>query len=371
MAICRKTRQQIEAEALDWFLHFQEGVADEPSRQTFAEWLLRSPLHIEEYLVVSSSWQQLNVGSHAELATDALVAQARSHHEDNVVRLPGRLGAPASLTRSSGRQASGRGWLRTLVASLVLASGALWLMYFTWQPNTFQTVIGEQRSFALQDGSVLFLNTNSKVRVAWRSSERHIDLVRGEARFKVAKDPTRPFVVATSTAAVRAIGTLFNVRAEALSTQVAVLEGVVEVTQTQYRSSDAQNPVAPPMTPAAPQSLSRISLGAGERAAVTSLGIEPDTGPSIEAVSAWTDRHLVFRDQPLSTVVAEFNRYRAQPLVLDDPQLAALKIGGVFDLNDPDSLIAYLDAYETVQIDRRSDGSQHLSRRLASRDVKK
>lgn len=365
MGITRTNRKQIAAEAVDWFMDLHNSAADEARRQAFTEWLLRSPLHVEEYLQTSSAWQLLHVGSNGDLATDVLVAAAKSHHEaDNVVRLAARSGARSPYARASRRFFFGSAWMRALVASLVLAGIALSVLYLRWQPVTFQTVIGEQRSFNLQDGSVVFLNTNSKVRVAWLSDERHIDLVRGEARFKVAKDPARPFIVATRTAAVRAVGTLFNVRAEPLSTQVAVLEGQVEVTQTPQHRTGHLDPEEQPAS-VAPHPRSSIRLGAGERAAVTSVGIEPDAGPSIEAVSAWTDRHLVFRDQRLGSVIAEFNRYRTQPLVLDDPELAALKIGGVFDLSDPDSLIAYLGAYETVQVDRRSDGSQHLSRRPA------
>jgi transmembrane sensor len=83
------------------------------------------------------------------------------------------------------------------------------------------------------------------------------------------------------------------------------------------------------------------------------------------------ERRLVFRDQPLSAVIDEFNRYRTQPLVLDDPELAGLKISGIFDLSDPESLIAYLGVYETVQVDRRPDGSQHLFRAPAPTHAKK
>jgi transmembrane sensor len=241
-----------------------------------------------------------------------------------------------------------------------LAFAGLWVAYLSWYPAmTFQTAIGEQRSFTLQDGSLVFLNTDSKVRVGWSSAQRHIDLVRGEARFKVAKDPARPFIVATTTAAVRALGTVFNVRADQQNTQVAVLEGQVEV-----RVAPGQVTTEGLRVPAigAARIPSSVRLAKGERAAVTSLGIETDTGPPIAAVIAWTDRRLVFQDQPLNGVVREFNRYRTQPLVLDDPDLAALKISGVFDLSDPESLIAYLGAYEAVQVERKPDGSQHLFR---------
>ena len=366
MGITRRTRRQIAAEAVDWFLLLHERAGVEADRQGFSEWLLRSPEHVEEYLRVSCTWSLVNVDSEGDLAIAALVAAAKAHHEtDNVVTLSARFRprTPPAVSES-GRAPLGRKWRAVLVAALVWGI-VLSVTYLNWHSTmTFQTVVGEQSSFTLQDGSVVFLNTNSMVRVGWLPTERHFELVRGEARFKVAKDAKRPFTVATATAAVRALGTVFNVRAEPLSTQVAVLEGQVEVTVT---------PPGEPVT-AAPASVNEVStavqaaaiehvrLAAGERAAVTRRGIETNAGPPMEAVVAWTERRLVFRDQPLDVVIQEFNRYRTQPLVLDDPSLAALRISGVFDLSDPGSLIAYLGIYETVQVDRRSDGSQHLFR---------
>jgi transmembrane sensor len=366
MGITRRARKQISAEAVDWFLRLQETAAAELHRHGFSEWLLRSPVHLEEYLSVSCSWSLLNVGTNGLFNADELITAAREHHEaDNVVPLPTRFRRRPLLSRSeSGRGFSNRGWRVALAAALLVGIG-LPVTYLSWHfPMTFQTVVGEQRSFTLQDGSIVFLNTNSKVRVRWLPQERHIDLVRGEARFKVAKDALRPFIVATTTAGVRAVGTVFNVRAEAASTQVAVLEGQVEVTvaSTQEVVEDTQAPAKEGSAAVPARTASRVRLAAGERAAVTSVGIETNTGPPIESVLAWTERRLVFRDQPLNAVLREFNRYRVQPLVLDDPALAALKISGVFDLSDPESLIAYLSTYETVQVDRRSDGSQHLFR---------
>src|SRR5581483_6720366 len=207
MGITPRTRQQIAAEAVDWFLWFQETTAGEPERQGFSEWLLRSPVHIEEYLRVSCAWNLTNVGAEG---VDALVAAAKAHHEsDNVVALPGRSGRrPPEASSEASRGVSRRSWPMALAASLLLGI-VLSVTYLSWKsPMTFQTVIGQQSSFTLQDGSVVFLNTNSKVRVESSTAERHIELVRGEARFKVAKDAGRPFTVGTATAAVRALGTV-------------------------------------------------------------------------------------------------------------------------------------------------------------------
>jgi ferric-dicitrate binding protein FerR (iron transport regulator) len=70
----------------------------------------------------------------------------------------------------------------------------------------------------------------------------------------------------------------------------------------------------------------------------------------------------VFRGDPLSTVVAEFNRYRLRALVVDDSGLDSVRINGVFALDDPDSLLAYLQNFESVQVTQGGDGREHLSR---------
>jgi transmembrane sensor len=325
---------------------------------------------------VSSAWHLLNVGAEGALRADALVTAAKEHHEhhenNNVVELRSRShhGAPPGGSRVA-HAFSSREWWTALAASLAL--GALWVTYQNWQsPMILQTAVGKQSSVTLQDGSVVSLNTNSKVSVVWSRTARHIDLVRGEARFEVARDASRPFTVATATATVRALGTVFNVRAEPLAAQVAVLEGQVEVTLAAASEPAADAPATTSEGPGSLQSptIERVRLGAGERASVTRAGIQTNAGPSIEAVAAWTQQRLVFRDQPLAAVIREFNRYRTHPLVLDDGALAEMKISGVFDANDPDSLIKYLGIYETVQVDHRGDGSQRLFRGSVGVDSK-
>ncbi|KAJ8135100.1 hypothetical protein OY671_011687, partial [Metschnikowia pulcherrima] len=137
--------------------------------------------------------------------------------------------------------------------------------------------------------------------------------------------------------------------------QVAVLEGQVDVTKE---------------ASAAIPSAASVRLGAGERAAVSSRGIQTNTGPAIESVMAWPERRSVFRDQASAVVVQEFNRYRTYPLVLDDPTSAASRISGVFDSNDTESSVAYSGTYETVRVARNSDGSQHSFRSPAGIDPK-
>jgi transmembrane sensor len=359
-------KDQIAAEAVQWFLRLQTTDRSQVDYQAFSEWLTRSPLHIEEYLAVSAAWVGLSAPDEGEFATDRLIADAQVPEGDNVVRFETARGSErtVAIERRSSRYRWRIGWA-AIAASVLFASGA-WFGYDHWyRLPVYGTAVGEQRSVSLSDGSVIVLNTHSEVRVRMTSLERRIELIRGEAQFHVAKNSSRPFWVSTSDAAVRAVGTVFNVRDDRSGTDVAVLEGRVEVSSV--REAGSAHGRAPRTAPgglspnvrAAPVS---IDLAAGQRAAVTANGVEREAGPTVEAVAGWTERRLVFRDERLADVVSEFNRYRVEPLIIDDSQLAELKISGVFDAADPESLVSYLRSFETVGVDQRGDGSLHLSR---------
>src|SRR5258707_879442 len=77
MDISPAARQQIAAEAVEWFLYFQSSEWKAKDHQALGEWLTRSPVHIEEYLALSATWVGLTVPNAGEFETDALIAAAR------------------------------------------------------------------------------------------------------------------------------------------------------------------------------------------------------------------------------------------------------------------------------------------------------
>ena len=349
--------EQIAAEAAEWLLLFD---GDEPGKlkhADFAEWLTRSPVHVREFLELSAVWAQAGSVGLPDYNREKLIRDARAElDQQRVVQLPPRHGVLRAA--DAGRPESKRLWFAA--AAAIIVGLALWIGVAVFRDDSsYTTAVGEQRSIALADGSVIFLNTNSAVRVRYGQSARDIELIRGEARFQVAKSPLRPFTVATSVASVRALGTIFNVATDNSGTQVAVLEGSVEVRELQSLPTPSA-PVAASRVTQMPQH-THLQLRSGQRAAVTPKGIEPDVGPSIESVNAWTQRRLVFRDMTLSEVIDQFNRYRRQPLVIDDPALGQMRVSGTFDPSDLDSLVGYLDSVDSVQVHTPADGSVHLS----------
>lgn len=194
----------------------------------------------------------------------------------------------------------------------------------------------------LADGSVIEINRGAVVQVAYTDTGRSVQLLQGEAHFTVAKDALRPFVVQAGQVTIRALGTVFNVRLEPERVEVLVTEGRVQV--------DPPTAGGPVLSP--PQ------LEAGQRAiftlqdAVFQSVVAQVDADEIAATLAWQPRWLEFVDAPLIEVLVEFNRQGGPRLVLADPALARLRVGGSFRADNADGFVRLLESGFGVQAER-------------------
>lgn len=324
-------------EAAEWFVELN---ADEPEpgvREHFDAWLRRSPEHVRAYLSMLSTWEEGSlqpVGSAADI--DALVAEA--NESDNVVVLHKTQPTPSPGAPDASRRLFRVALAAALVVACVGAGAVLWLRSGV---ATYATTTGEQRSVTLDDGSVVELNTRSRVLVHFTKQEREVDLIEGQAQFQIQKDPARAFVVHSGATRVRVVGTEFDVYRKKADTTVSVLEGRVAVTRINLASPS-------------------VLVSAGEQAIVPeSAGAATALRPSdAAAVKAWTQHRLVFRSTPLAEVVAEFNRYNVRQMVLRDPNLGGILISGVFSSTQPAALLRFLSEQPGVKIDESTDEIQ-------------
>jgi transmembrane sensor len=339
---------QILEEAAEWLIEFSAGGVDAGARQRFDSWLRTSPEHVRAYLELLPIWEEGALPPpHPDAGPDALIALARS--TDNIVPLPAKAGETSQPAASSAARLPRR---RTAIAaSAVLAcvaGGTLaWLMLVHNPPYTTQ--VGEQRSIALPDGSMIELNARSSVRVRFTSNERTVDLLEGQALFHVAKDNVRPFIVASDGTRVRAVGTEFDVYRKKTSTTVTVLEGRVTVARA------AAEGIPPPT---GQLSSSSILLSSGEQVTVTASATPRPTRANLAAATAWTQRRLVFDASTLADVVEEFNRYNAHRLVIRDAPLESFPISATFSSTDPASLVRFLQAQPGISVVEMDDESQ-------------
>lgn len=193
------------------------------------------------------------------------------------------------------------------------------------------TTVGQRAEVSLADGSTVMLNTDSELKVAFDEGRRRVELVRGQAWFEVAKDPSRPFVVMAAGQEITALGTAFDVRIDRDRLEVMLVEGRVRVARP---APEGQAPQSAGGVVLLPQ---QMLVMREDDLAVRKLS---DTSP----VESWRNGFLVFDDQPLSEAVDEFNRYAARPIRVADSETGAIRISGAFKIGDDRAFLGALSA---------------------------
>jgi transmembrane sensor len=251
-----------------------------------------------------------------------------------------------------------RGRVYWLSTAAFAAAAAVALLLFVDSPKPAtpqhrQAIIhpGPER-MALEDGSVIELNTGAKVDVHFTPAERRVKLVRGEAHFTVAKNPNRPFIVSADKVAVRAVGTAFSVSLDQREVSVLVTEGKVQVAERPKQVTGDGEPGAESLAPGselpAPNPVAYLTAG---QQAVINLAADTALAPAVQDVTpaqverslSWQGMRLEFVDMPLGDVVAEFNRYNRRQLVVEDAATAAILVGGNFRADNVETFVRLLD----------------------------
>ena len=356
------SRQAIIDMASEWFARARDRELSQLERREFARWLKESPVHVEEYLAITRLWG--DVGQLNELPA-AACEPASAGAVGNVVELAGRsenhrhvqdlqTGPGHAMSPPWGRRRRAAAGA-SFVAFALLAGLGWW--HVDDSAENHVTARGEQRSLVLEDGTVVELNTSSEIRVDYNASARNVTLVRGEGFFDVQEDASRPFVVRAGDSEIRVHGTRFNVYMQMRETTVTVLEGNVTVL-TALASEDHEDSVGA-INEADPVDESGglgVTLVGGEQAIIDNETNRISTAPlsNLEQAVAWTDRRLVFDDSRLDQILSEFARYNDFNYVISGDGVATLKFTGVFDTQDPESFISYLEFHADVSISREN-----------------
>lgn len=246
--------------------------------------------------------------------------------------------APAASVTES-RRRSKTHW-QAIAAGVLLT--VLSIGWYLWPAGpSYQTPVGGVARVPIADGSNVTLNTDSRIRIMLTETQRHVEIERGEAFFEVAKDATRPFVVAAGDKRVIAVGTKFSVRRDGDDVFVVVTEGRVRV-------EGGRTPAAPP---------AQLAAGSVATASADGVLVQEKPLPEAEEYLSWRSGYLIFRNRALADAVAEFNRYNIRQIVIEDPAVAALRIGGNFRATNVDGFARLLEEGYPVQIERRDGGA--------------
>ncbi len=324
-------------EASVWIARLSNDQASEQDHQRFALWLGKSAKHRAAYDQIEALW--LDLGCVKYSSTDSNEDKPRENQP-----LPGE-GQPRvgdnTLKASSFWQ---KRWMKTrFIASFALcAMVAVALLPDASTPASVQrlaTAIGEHSVETLSDGSVVHLNTNTRLEVSYTESQRELTLTQGEAHFSVKKNPQRPFVVRIPGGSVVAVGTAFNIEIEPQQTLVTVTEGVIRV--------EEQNDSALPADTVTARLNDQVRISPAG-------GLKRDQMPGDHLATAWLEQNMVFKNVSLAQVVAELNRYSEKKIKISDASLAFMPVSGVFKTDQPAQTLQAIEA--SLGLESKSEG---------------
>jgi transmembrane sensor len=303
------------AEAASWRLKLNEaGIA---TSLEFEAWLKEAGSQAA-WEQISTPWSYFDHVAHAPE-----MMAARQAALDDAKRTSRRVARPLLIRRLTGAVAA------SLLIGAMVAGGYWW----STRPNDYQTAVGERRVILLSDGSKLSLDADSEVTVRYGVHDRSLHLLKGQARFDVAHDKTRPFSVIAGRQKVIATGTAFNIDMAGAKVLVTLIEGHVVVV-------DEESEAALPRV---------IELRAGQQLSSKPHALPEVAQANVQRVTAWTIGQLMFDDEPLSSVVQRVNRYGGTQIVITDPRVGAMRISGVFNAGDIPGFVEIVTHYLPVK----------------------
>ncbi len=308
-------------EANRWFIELRDCGAQTAVRKRFEKWLLADSTHRLAYARAEQNWRALDrltrfLGPITYATSDDLMRALRGESEEMERR---RLARERRTRLIAG----------AAVTCAMVGIAAVWLMRpltetrrLPWTP--YETT-NQSIPLKLQDGSLLYLQRNTHLRVRFTQSTREVFLDSGEAFFRVRHEP-RAFVVMADRAVVRATGTEFLL-AYHLNGQVdaAVKEGRVQVSSPECDCEEKQLP-----------------LEAGQSAVVTAHAVRVggESAAQVARKFAWTG--VIHLDGTIAEAAAKFNWHNEQQLVIADADVAGLKVGGIYNWSLPEEFAASL-----------------------------
>lgn len=357
----KQMRERLEEEAVIWQARLASGDITADEQTAIAEWRRLSSAHEKAYLKIAKLWDMLdlvlpvdeNNSQHLESNSSEFGTEFSQHEEStgqtiqggatiislhaarlsNSGVLPERRNPPEQRTQSKSNRSAisviarwGLGL--TVAASLLLLICNTFCFDYLQHPFAdYRTLIGEQTTLHLADGSTVYLNTDTALDVSLSEHERSIVLLQGEAEFEVAHDSNRPFKVMTGHTTTEAIGTRFVVRYNDSEGDVTLLEGKVRTTRTSVKG----------------EILKTVTLKPGDHVAFNDQMLGDVKATDLAAADAWRRGRLVMNFVSLQDVVTEINRYRRGRVLLLNSDLGQRKIHVAMEINHIDDWLNALD----------------------------
>lgn len=288
----------LDEQAIEWLARLRRPELTDEETEAFADWIAQGPEQQSAFDRMTSLWA----------LTGGLRQESRV--SGNVPSLVQQRTIPQSLPRR---------WERWYAIAATVIFGVLTLSFLE-NDQSHATKPGEQREITLEDGSRIWLNTDTTVVVDVQAGDdRELQILRGEVYFEIAPDVKHPFEIKTPTARIRVTGTAFNVYSSATDTRVDVASGTVEITSDRNGSSGT------------------LTASEGDQVTADASGLHR-TG-ELTRLDAWRNGRIVYNDVTLGALLADLDRYLPGTISIADDSLADIAVSAHLRLEDEGAML--------------------------------
>lgn len=370
----RRGQDPLDIEAATWVARKRNGLSAADEAELRA-WLAADPRHGVAFEDMDDTFGQVRdlPDDEVDALKAGLAPAAAPAVPPRPVTTPQQRPRPASPGRRAWMIDIGRLFPQAAAAGIAFTMvGGGWMGWQQWQrqptfEKTYATARGQQLTVGLPDnpvsGSTLMLDTATQAQVRLFRDRREVLLTGGQAMFTVSADAARPFHVWAGALRITVVGTRFSVRHTqsgqgAGNTVIAVEEGRVKVTRV-----GRLNSVEPAASSNSPDLEPPVLLTAGQTVTADDAGrLGPVASLPPTAVAPWREGRVSFDSTPLAQAVAEFERYGNTGLVILDPAVAAMQVGGSYGLRQSQSFAGALPQVLPVRLERRGSITEIVAR---------
>lgn len=358
-------KAKIIQEACSWLARMDSDGLSPVEEVEFNKWVRQSDAHKNEIAKLSRVWDNIEDANLIDI------------HPDSAPQQQHMVVAQEFETTNYVSKTIFKFFVSAAATLLICLSIGLFLHFhdqnqFKSTNGKYATDIGGQQTVQLSDGTEVRLNTNTLIEVNYYDGKRNIHLYKGEAHFDVAHDPEKPFTVKARKGDVRALGTVFSVRVKNDRVNVIVEEGKVRIRANDF--ADQINSTVTTATEIKPekQELEQkekdkktvVVASAGKNVIFGEQEIESiiqEEKEEIERKFSWHQGMLAFDDEPLSDVIEEVSRYTSNKIIIADPKIRTLRVGGYYPIGKIQAIFDALELNLGLQIKKVDERTFYIT----------
>ncbi|RYM70457.1 FecR family protein [Serratia liquefaciens] len=275
---------KLEDEAITWIVKLTSGDVSQSQIDDFTLWRNKSAYHEEALMKMRTLW--IHLGNTEVIQNSQFISPKHNYSDIFANNFP----------LHTKKKKNNRLFSCALLVMFIFGCYHIWVQ----MRYDYLTGTGENKSFYLDDGSKIQLDTASAVNVNYTPLSRIIDLAKGQAYFEVTHNADRPFYVKTNAGLISVLGTVFSVREDGDRVKVVVSRGHVNVTNLAQQ---------------------HVDILTGQEAILSKNTMKKNNIESIANAMSWTQGSLQFDNQKLSDILKEVQRYDKNIwFIMDDTQ---------------------------------------------------